>query len=179
MRDSGVTLKIKNTPAKPNSEWNLLLPRFKQIAADGDDVHTSAQLFHHTRAKPTSEWHLLLPRLKQIAEDSDDVDTAAQIFHARKKPAITQILQAFKNTRNAQDLLHILLNLSERGFVENFYILRSISGIANNYKYRVRDIESWSSWSVKNFLISLHFMPGLTMMRYFWHGSTIRIYAII
>ena len=97
------------------------------------------------RAAPTSDWHLLLPRLQQIAEDeSSDVNTAAQQFHASRRPAVTKILHAFKTTRNPQNLLHILLNLNERGFVESLYMLRSIASVADNYKDRLRDIESWT-----------------------------------
>ena len=97
------------------------------------------------RAALTSDWRLLLPRLQQIAEDeSTDVNTSAQQFHARRRPAVAKILHALRTTRNPQNLVHILLNLNERGFVENPYILRSIGSIAGNYKDRLREIESWS-----------------------------------
>ena len=98
-----------------------------------------------TRVTPTSDWRVLLPHLQQRAADKwTDVETYPQKFHARRRPTVTKILHAFKTTRNPQNLLHILLHLNERGLVENPYILRSIQGIADNYKDRLRDIESWS-----------------------------------
>lgn len=161
MRASGVKLEIKNTHAKPNSDWRLLLPRLQEIAEDGEDVHTSAQL-----------------------------------FHARRRPTITKILQAFKNTRNPQALMRILLNLSERGFVENFYVLRSIESVANHYKDRLRDIETWSvkkqnpariaslllrhlfeKFDVPLFLDSVFWKGGTLYQRWFLHigrGGSLR-----
>lgn len=97
-------------------------------------------------AKPSSDWEFLLPHLQQIAEDENcDVNTyVQQHYHARRRPIITKILHAFSTTRNPQNLQHILFNLSERGVIENTYVLRCVASVANHYKDRLRDIESWS-----------------------------------
>ena len=117
LASSGVKIEIKNTRSKPTPT-----------------------------AKPFSDWPLLLPHLQQIAADeSRDVNTyVQQQFHARRRPVITKILHAFSTTRNPQNLMKILLNLSERGFVENTYILRSVASVADHYNDRLRDIENWS-----------------------------------
>ena len=90
------------------------------------------------RAAPISYWRFLLPRLQHESRDS------AQLFHASRRPTVTKILHAFSTTRNPRNLLHLLLNLNERGFVENPYILRCIGAVADHYKDRLRDVENWS-----------------------------------
>ena len=95
-------------------------------------------------AKPASDWRHLFPHLQQIAEDENcDITKFAQQFHARKRPIVTKIIHAFKTTRNPQDLMHILVLLDEKGFVEKNPYLRAIAGIADHYPERLREMETF------------------------------------
>ena len=92
----------------------------------------------------TSDWDVRLPLLRQIAADEKtDVDDWAQGFHAKKRPTVTRILYALKNTRHPKTLYHILTSLNEIGLIENPLILRAIQSIAAHYHDRVSSIETF------------------------------------
>lgn len=79
-----------------------------------------------------------------VNHDALTVNSYLQQFHPRKRAFLAQISQAMRTTRELEVLKCLLRKLAERGIIDNFYILRCISSIANNYPARLRDIDTWS-----------------------------------